>query len=85
MIDRAIRRGRHRNFTGKKTGSGIPKTFKGSLPEVGEVLGSKEENFKERFQILQEIILQYMVENNKKGVYLALLTRKVEYIDISIK
>ena len=38
--------GRHRNNTINKTKSGIPNTFKGSVPEVDAVLGTKDENYK---------------------------------------
>ena len=43
--ERDSRGGRHRNVTRKKK-SGIMNTFKGSVPEVGAVIGTKNENFK---------------------------------------
>ena len=33
--------------------------------EVGEVLGTKDKNYEEIFQNLQECLLQYVVENFK--------------------
>ena len=33
--------------------AGTPKTFKGSVSEVGTVIGAKDKNFKENFQNLQ--------------------------------
>ena len=57
----------------------------GSMPEVGAVLGTKGENSKESFQNLQESVLQYVVENYKKGVDLEPLVRKLEDIDLSSK
>ena len=40
------------------------------MSEVGTVLRTKDDNFKEIFQNLQESVLQYVVSNYKKGVYL---------------
>ena len=69
----------------KKTKSGIPNTFKGSVSEVGAVLRTKDDNYNETFQNLQECVLQYVVENYKKGVDLAPLIRKLEDVDLSSK
>ena len=55
------------------------------MPEVGTVLRTKYENYKESFQNLQEYVLQYLVAKYKKGVDLAPLTRKLEDVDISSK
>ena len=52
--ERSSRRVRNINVTRNKTKSRIPNTFKGSVPEVGIVLGTKDENYKESFQNLQE-------------------------------
>ena len=49
------------------------------------MLSTKDDNFKESFQNLQESLLQYMVENYKKRVYLAPLTNKLEDVELSIK
>ena len=57
--------------------SGILNTFRGSVPEVGAVLGTKDKNYKESFQNLQECVLNYVVENYKKGVDLAPLINKL--------
>ena len=65
--------------------SGIPNTFKGSVSEVGAVLRTKDDNYNETFQNLQECVLQYVVENYKKGVDLAPLIRKLEDVDLSSK
>ena len=54
--ERDSREGRHRNYTRKKVRN--PNTFKGSVPEVGAVLGTKDQNYKESFQNLQECVLQ---------------------------
>ena len=82
-IERAIRGGRHRNITRKKENSGILNTFKESVPEVGTVLGTKDENYKESYQNLQDCVLQYVVENYKKGVDLAPLISRLEDVDLS--
>ena len=37
------------------------------MTEFGAVLGTKYDNFKERFQNLQESVLQYVVIKYKKG------------------
>ena len=55
------------------------------MPKVGAVLCTKEENYKEILQNVQECVLQYMIEIYKKGVYLAPLTRKLEDVDLSSK
>ena len=47
----------------EKKMSGIPNTFKGSVSEAGAVLGTKDDNYNETFQNLQECMLQYVVEN----------------------
>ena len=47
------------------------------MPEVGAVLGTKDKNYKESFQNLQECVLNYVVENYKKGVDLAPLIKKL--------
>ena len=47
------------------------------MPEVGAVIRTKDENHKESFQNLQECVLQYVVENYKKGVDLDTLVRKL--------
>ena len=52
--ERDIRGGRHRNDTRKKTKSGIPNTFRVSMPEVGTVLGTNDKNYKESFKNWQE-------------------------------
>ena len=52
------------------------------MPEVVIVLGTKDENHKESFQNLQECVLQYVVTNYKKGVYLEPLIRKLEDVDL---
>ena len=52
---------------------------------VGAVIGTKGENYKESFQILQENELQYVVANHKKGVDLSPLIRKLEDVDLSSK
>ena len=44
--ERASRGDRHRNATKKKTNSVIPNTFKGRVPEVGAVIGTKDESYK---------------------------------------
>ena len=49
---------RHRDSTRKKKNTRIAITFKGNLPEVGAVIGAKEENYKESFQNLQESALK---------------------------
>ena len=41
-IERSSSGGRHRNVTRRKINSGVPKIFKGSLPEVGAMLGTKD-------------------------------------------
>ena len=71
---RASSGGRHKNAAKK---SGILNTFRGSVPEVGAVLGTKDKNYKESFQNLQECVLNYVVENYKKGVDLAPLIKKL--------
>ena len=81
---RSSRGDRHRNATRKKK-SGIPNTFKGSVPEVGAVIRTKDENHKESFQNLQECVLQYVVENYKKGVDIAPLIRNLENVEESSK
>ena len=45
------------------------------MPEFGAVLGTKDENFKESYQNLQESVLKHVVENYKKGEELAPLTK----------
>ena len=50
--ERAIRRVSHKNTNRNKTKKGILNTLKGSVPEVGEVLRTKDENFKKSFQKL---------------------------------
>ena len=57
----------------------------GSMPEVGAVLGTKGENSKESFQNLQESVLQYVVENYKKGVHIETFIMKLEEFDLSSK
>ena len=64
--DRASRVGIHRKSAIKKTRSGILNNFKGSMPAVGAVIRTKDENFKESFQNLKAIVLKYLVENYKK-------------------
>ena len=53
------------------------------MPSVGTVLGTKDENFKEIFQNVQESVLKDVVENYKNGVDLAPLTRKLLGVDLS--
>ena len=48
-------------------------------------LGTKDENYKDSFQNLQECVLYYVVENYNKGVYLAPLIRKLKDFDLYIK
>ena len=55
------------------------------MPEVGADIGTKEEKYKENFNSLQENVLQYVVENYKKGVDLAPLIRKIEDAELSRK
>ena len=55
------------------------------MPEVGTVLGTKDENYKESFQNLQECVLQYVVANYKKLVDLTPLIMKLEGVDLSSK
>ena len=47
------------------------------MSDVGTVLGTKYNNFRESFQNLQESVLQYLVEKYKKGIDLSPLTRKI--------
>ena len=61
---------------GKK--AGIPNTFKVSMPEIGTVIGKKDENFKEIFQKFQESVLHNVMSNYKKGVDLATLIRTID-------
>ena len=75
----------HINSTRKKKNPGIPNTFKGSVTEFGAVLGTKYDNFKEIFQNLQESVLQYVVANYNKGLYLAPLVSKIEEVYLSSK
>ena len=75
----------HRNATRKKTKTEIPITFKVNVTEVGSVLRTKEEKYKESFQNLQENVLQHVLENDKKGGDLALLIRKPGDVEISSK
>ena len=42
--DRATRGGKTQKLHKKRKKSGIPNTFKGSVTEVGTVIGTKEEN-----------------------------------------
>ena len=62
-ISREGQSNRHIKSTRKKTKTGIPITFKGNMPEVGAVIGTKDKNYKESFQILQYNVLQYVVVN----------------------
>ena len=55
------------------------------MPEVGAVLETKKENYKESFQNLQECVLQYVMENYKKGIDIGPLISKLEDLDLSIK
>ena len=55
------------------------------MPEVGAVLDTKENNFKDIFQNLQEIVLQYVVSNYKKVVDLDTLIIKLEDFYLSSK
>ena len=55
------------------------------MPEVGAVLGTKDENYKESFQNLQECVLQHVMENYKKWVDLVPLIRKLEDVELSSK
>ena len=48
-----VKGGRHGNVTRNKIKLGISNTFKGSVPEVGVVLGIKEKNYTEGSQNLQ--------------------------------
>ena len=82
--ERASRGGTHRNATRKKK-SEILNTFKGSMLEVGAVIGTKDTNFKESFQNLQECVLKYVAENYKKGVDLVPLISKLEDFELSSK
>ena len=50
--ERESRGGRHINAKRTKTKSGTPNTFKGSVQEVGAVLGTKDESFNAIFQNL---------------------------------
>ena len=61
----------------KKAKAGILNTFKGRVPEFGAVLVTKDDHYKESFQKFQECVLQYVVENYKKGVDLDTLVRKL--------
>ena len=61
----------------KKTESGIPNTFKGSVLEFGAVPDNKVKNSRESFQNLQESVLHYVVANYKKRVDLTPLNRKL--------
>ena len=54
--ERASRGGAHTETPQERKKSGIPNTFKRSLPEFGAVLGIKDENYKEIFQNLQECV-----------------------------
>ena len=56
--ERTHRGDRHINATRKKAKSGILNTFKGSMPEFGTVLGTKDENYKESLENLQECAFQ---------------------------
>ena len=47
------------------------------MPEVGAVLGTRDNNFKESFQNLQEGVLQYVLAIYKKGLDIAPLVRKL--------
>ena len=53
------------------------------MPEVGAVLRTKDENYKEILPNLQECVLQYVLEKYKKWVYLDPLIRKLEDVDQS--
>ena len=55
------------------------------MPEVGAVLRTKGENYKESFQNLQECVLQYVVSIYKKGEDILPLNRKIEDFDQSSK
>ena len=55
------------------------------MAKVGAVLGTKDENYKESFQNLQMIVLQYVVENYIKGVNLAPLINTVKEVDLTSK
>ena len=61
----------------------IPESFKGAIPEVGAVIGTKHENGKESFKKLQDAILQYVMENYTKGRDLMPMIRKMTTIDIN--
>ena len=74
---------RHRKTTRKKTKNRIPITFKGNVTKVVSVLGTKDKNYKEIIQNLQENVLQHEVENYYKGVDLAPLTSKLEDVDLT--
>ena len=49
------------------------------------MIGKKDNNYKEIFQNLQDCVLQYVVENYKKGVDLAPFMSKMEEVNLSIK
>ena len=55
------------------------------MPEVGEVIGTKDKNYKESFQMLQENVLQYVVADYKKGINLEPLISKLKEMDLSKK
>ena len=65
--------------------SGIPNTFKGSVPEFGAVLRTKYKNYKEIFQNFHDCVLQYVVVNYNKGVDRMSLIMKLEEVDLSSK
>ena len=49
---------RHRNATRKKTKTRISITLKLNLPEVGSVIRTKDNNYKEIYHNLQENVLK---------------------------
>ena len=57
---------RHIKDTRIKRNTKIPIKFKGNVPEVGTVLRTKNKNYKESFQNLQDNVLQYVVKHYKK-------------------
>ena len=75
----------HKNATRKKNDTGITVTFKLNVPGFGAVLGTKDKNYRETFQSLQENVLQYVIANYNKGVNLTPLIRKLEYMGLSRK
>ena len=55
------------------------------MPEVGAVLGTKDKNYKDIFQNLQEYALQCLVVKYKKELDIYTLIKKLEDADLSIK